>query len=129
VVGTRYNYTGSVSWSGPPAALPAGGTPSAVPTTKLAVPIDGQTVSLEFAALSTLGYYYQVTGIDAAFSNITVSYSQALLSASSSRETFITNYVKPTATQKASFHIYTHYNNVAAGGGNDRIMDELFTQQ
>jgi Domain of unknown function (DUF1735) len=128
VVGTRYNYTGSVSWSGPPAALPAGGTPSAIPTTKLAVPVDGQTVSLEFAALSSLGYYYQVTG-NATFSAITVGFSQDLLSASSSREVFITNYIPPSPTQKASFHIYTHYNNAAAGGGNDRIMDELFTQQ
>jgi len=58
VVGTRYNYTGSVTWNGPPDPLPAGGTPSAIPTTKLAVPVDGQTVSLEFAALSSLGYYY-----------------------------------------------------------------------
>jgi hypothetical protein len=128
VTGKRYNYTGSVAWTGPPAALPAGGTPSAIPATKLAVPVDGQTVSLEFAALSSLGYYYEITG-NTTFSSITVNYSQDLLNASSSRETFITNYVPPSATQKASFHIYTHYNNAAAGGGNDRIMDETFTQQ
>jgi hypothetical protein len=128
VTGTRYNYTGSVSWAGPPAPLPAGGTPSAIPTTKLAVPVDGQTVSLEFAALSSLGYYYLITG-NSTFSSISVDYSQDLLNASSSRETFITNYVAPSATQKASFHIYTHYNNAAGGGGNDRIIDELFTQQ
>lgn len=128
VVGTRYNYTGSVSWSGPPAAFPAGGTASAIPTTKLAVPVDGQTISLEFAALSSLGYYYMITG-NATFSNISVDFSQDLLNASSSRDVFITNYVAPSPTQKASFHIYTHYNNAAGGGGNDRIMDELFTQQ
>lgn len=128
VVGTRYNYTGSVSWSGPPAALPAGGTASAIPTTKLAVPVDGQTISLEFAALSGLGYYYLITG-NATFSNISVDFSQDLLNGSSSRDVFITNYVAPSPTQKASFHIYTHYNNAAGGGGNDRIMDELFTQQ
>jgi len=128
VVGTRYNYTGSVTWNGPPDPLPAGGTPSAIPTTKLAVPVDGQTVSLEFAALSSLGYYYLITG-DATFANISVDYSQDLLNGSSSRQTFITNYVPPSPTQKASFHIYTHYNNAVGGGGNDRIMDELFTQQ
>jgi hypothetical protein len=69
-----------------------------------------------------------VTG-NATFSSISVNFSQDLLSASSSREVFITNYIPPSPTQKASFHIYTHYNNVAGGGGNDRIIDELFTQQ
>jgi hypothetical protein len=128
VVGTRYNYTGSVTWTGPPAPLPAGGSPSAIPTSKLAVPVDGQTISLEFAALSSLGYYYLITG-NATFSNISVDFSQDLLNGSSSRDVFITNYVAPSPTQKASFHIYTHYNNAAGGGGNDRIMDELFTQQ
>ncbi|MES1225274.1 MAG: DUF1735 domain-containing protein [Bacteroidota bacterium] len=128
VTGTRYNYTGSVTWTGPPAAFPAGGTPSAIPTTKLAVPVDGQTVSLEFAALSGLGYYYLVTG-NATFSNITIDYSTDLLNASSARKTYITNYVAPSPTQKASFHVYTHYNNVAGGGGNDRIIDEIFVQQ
>ncbi|MGC4100414.1 DUF1735 domain-containing protein [Ferruginibacter sp.] len=128
VTGTRYNYTGTVSWSGPPAPFPAGGTASAIPTSKLAVPVDGQTVSLEFAALSALGYYYQVTG-DATFAHISVDFSQDLLNASSSREVFIKDYVPPSPTQKAHFHIYTHYNNVAGGGGNDRIIDEEFTQQ
>jgi len=69
-----------------------------------------------------------ITG-DATFANISVDYSQDLLNGSSSRQTFITNYVPPSPTQKASFHIYTHYNNAVGGGGNDRIMDELFTQQ
>lgn len=131
VVGTRYNYSGSVSWAGPPAAIPAGATATiAVPATKLANPVDGQTIKLDFAngLGGALDYYYLVTG-NATFSAISVDYTQALLDASSSRQTFITNYVAPSPTQKASFHIYTHYNNAAGGGGNDRIMDELFTQQ
>ncbi len=131
VVGTRYNYTGSVAWAGPPAAIPAGYSAAiTVPTTKLASPVDGQTVKLDFAndLGNALGYYYLVTG-NATFSSITVDYTQELLDASSSRETFITNYIAPSPTQKASFHVYTHYNNAVGGGGNDRIMDELFTQQ
>jgi len=131
VVGTRYNYSGSVSWAGPPAAIPAGATATIpVPTTKLASPIDGQTIQLDFAngLGSALNYYYLITG-DATFANITVDFTQDLLGASSSRQVFITNYIAPSPTQKASFHIYTHYNNDIGGAGNDRIMDELFTQQ
>jgi len=130
VVGTRYNYTGSVSWAGPPNPLPPGGTPSGVPPVKFASPLNGTTVQLEFAALSSLDYFYLVSGSGTPlFSNITVDYSATFLGASSARNQYISGYVAPAPGVKPEFHIITHYNNAVAGGGNDRIIDEYFRHQ
>ena len=43
--------------------------------------------------------------------------------------TYLSNYVAPSPTQKAKFRIITHYNNDVGNAGNDRIIDEYFTQQ
>ena len=130
VVGTRYNYTGSVSWPGPPAPLPAGGTPSAIPTQKFALPIDAHTIQLDFAALGAgvLDYEYLITATPD-YSNISVGFSPAFLGASSSRQVFISGYIPPSPGVKPEFHIITHYNNAVGGGGNDRIIDEYFRHQ
>ena len=130
VVGTRYNYVGTVAWSGPPAAIPAGFVSTVNLTgTKVAAPDDATTVELPFANLGGNGaaYVYKVTssadysaitgvdyGFDAIYSNI-VSY--------------VVSYTPPSPTQKATFHLITHYNNALAAGGNDRIVDETFTHE
>jgi hypothetical protein len=130
VTGTRYNYTTTVAWSGPPAAIPAGGTPSAVPPVKVAIPISSQTVQLDIAAIGAgvLDYLYEVTG-DATFANITVGYNDVFNAANSNIRTYLVSYTPPSPTQKPAFHFITHYNNNTTGTGMDRIIDETFVHQ
>jgi len=135
--GSRLNYSGGVSWSGPPAAYPAGftdGTTSAYNTTVIAAPVNPKTVKLimgnvpEPAPGSGSSYYY-ITGTDAAFTNITYNMGSNFAAGYSNISQYILNYVAPTATQKASFHLITKYNNAAGNAGSDRIIDQTFTQQ
>ena len=130
VTGTRYNYTGTVSWTGPPAPIPAGGTPSAVPTVKTAIPVTSQTVQLDIAAIGAgvLDYLYEITG-DATFANITIGYNSVFSSANSNIRTYLVSYTPPSPTQKPAFHFITHYNNNTTGTGNDRIIEESFVHQ
>ena len=130
VVGTRYSYPGTIAWSGPPAAIPAGYSSTVnLDGVKVAAPDNSVTVELPFANLGGNGaqYVYKVTalpdysaidnvdyGFDAIYSNI-VSYK--------------VSYTPPAPGQKVSFHIMTHYNNALAGAGRDRIIDEFFTHQ
>jgi Domain of unknown function (DUF1735) len=128
-VGTRYNYVGSVVWTGPPAAIPA----SYVSTTnlngvKIAAPVNSQTVQIAFANLGGNGpqYVYIVTG-SADFSSISVDYGfDAIYSGITP---YVVTYTPPAPGQKAAFHIITHYNNALAGAGSDRIVDESFVHQ
>jgi hypothetical protein len=129
VVGTRYNYVGQVSWTGPPAAIPA----SYVSTTnlstlspKVAAPDNSQTVEMGFSNLGSAGYNYVITG-SADFSSIAVDYNFDAIY--SNIVTYIVSYTPPSPTQKPAFHIMTHYNNALGGAGNDRIIDETFTHQ
>ena len=127
VIGTRYNYTGSVPWSGPPAAVPAGYTATTdLTTTKSASPDNTTTMEVPLANISP-DYTYKIT-YNAATQSISVTYSDAVL-AYSNIETYVVSFTPPSNTQKASFHIITHYNNAAGGAGNDRIMDETFVHQ
>ena len=135
LVGTRYNYSGSVSWSGFPAAIPPfTGTinlTAAFPT-KVASAIDGQTIALDFSNLGGNGFAYLITG-NADFSKVTLSYNNEVLSGNVIKYSLIKDYSfigAGTATSpKPTFRILTHYNNAASGAGNDRILDELFTHQ
>jgi Domain of unknown function (DUF1735) len=127
-VGTRYNYSGTVVWAGPPAAVPA----SYIATTdlsayspKLASPDNTHTIEIAFANVGT-GYNYIITA-NANYSSISVDYTFDAVY--SNITPYIVSYTPPSPTQKAVIHIMTHYNNALAGAGNDRIMDETFTQQ
>lgn len=139
LVGTRYNYLGSVPYGGPVgtnANIPAGFVSTTNLTAlspKTASPIDAQTVTMSFSNLgfgSGFEYGYLITG-NATFSAITLDYNTAFLSNNSSIDRFIVagSYVPPSPTQKPAFRFITHYNNAATGGGNDRIIDEAFTHQ
>ena len=133
LVGTRYNYSGSVSWAGFPAPLPTYiGTinlTAAFPT-KVASAIDGQTIALDFSNLGANGYQYLVTA-NASFSSVSVAYNTAILSGDVIKFSIIKDYsfigAGTAASPKPTFRIITHYNNNVGGTGNDRILDELFT--
>lgn len=143
-VGTRYNYTGGVVYSGPigpypqtNSNIPAGfiGTTNlgtvAVPGVKVASPIDSKTITMSFSNLgfgSGFEYGYLIKG-NANFSSITVGYNVAFTSANQIKATYLMSYTPPSPTQKPAFRIVTHYNNNAAGAGNDRIIDESFVHQ
>ena len=149
--GQRYNYTGSVSWSGPaaglglatapgvpPAGVPAGGTLSNTYNMIVAFsPVNAQTVTATVGNVpdpySGLAYYF-VTGTDTLFTNITYDFEPTWYSnpagvGYSNTDRFVRGYVPPTATQKPAFRLITHYNNALAGAGNDRIIDETFLHQ
>jgi hypothetical protein len=135
--GKRYNYTGSVSWSGPPAPYPAGftdGTTAAYTAVTLALPIDATTVQMVFgnvpdpAPVGGAAYYY-ITATDPAFSNITFDQGSNFNAGYSNINRYIVSYTAPSATQKASFRLITKYNNAAGNAGSDRIIDQTFVQQ
>ena len=140
--GQRYNYTGSVTWAGPPAGLglatapgvppagvPAGGTLSSTYNFVTTFsPVNAQTVQ------GTMGNvpdpaggpaYYFVTG-NANFSAITYDFSPTFNSGYSNINKYVRGYVPPSPTQKPAFRLITHYNNATGGAGNDRIIDETF---
>lgn len=129
VVGTRYNYTGSVSFNGNPANIPTPTGTVVIPSPKTAVAIDGDRVSIDFSNLggAPFNFKYVITQLNN-FSNINVDYNTDFKDGNSSIKTYLISYVSPIG-QKAKFRIITHYNNNPAGGGNDRIIDEFFTQQ
>jgi hypothetical protein len=131
VAGTRYNYTGFASYSGPPAAIPTPVSTTAIPVSKTALPIDGQTITMSFSNLgfgTGFEYGYLITG-NPGFSSISVGYNSDFNDDNSKVLTYLVSYVSPTPTRKASFRVITHYNNNTTGTGNDRIIDETFTQQ
>ena len=130
VTGTRYNYSGSIAWPGPPAAIPSGYTGTtdlAGVSPEQASPDNTKTIEIGFSNLGSSGYNYVITG-NADFSVITVGYNSTFTSGDSNVSTFIVSYSPPSAG-KPSFHIITHYNNTADGSGNDRIIDQTFVHQ
>jgi hypothetical protein len=133
LTGTRTNYTGSVSWSGPPAPLPAGGTDgttAAYTTPTVAVPVDATTVKIIMGNVpqpsGAASAYYYISGTDPAFSNITYTQGDEFNAGYTAIGRYILNYVAPTASQKARFRLITKYTNAS---GNDRIIDQTFIQQ
>lgn len=125
-VGTRYNYTGSSNWSG------IGTYPTPVSTintsgSKLASPSSTTVITLPYANLGggSSPYLYVIT-YDAATQ--TISTSGNFLK-SVSNFTVHTQTITFDANGKATMHIVTTYNNKADGSGDDRIIDETFTQQ
>lgn len=134
VTGTRYNYTGNVSWAGPPNPVPAGyATPvTTFNETDIANAIDSKTVQVimgnvpEPAPLGGSAYYY-VTG-NASFSSISYNFTSNFQAGYSGIQRYVISYMPPSPTQKASFHLMTKYTN-AASGGSDRIVDQTFVHQ
>jgi Domain of unknown function (DUF1735) len=128
VTGTRYNYSGTVSWDDnfPVPAGNVGTTDMALYSPRTASPDDGVTFEIPLGNIGA-AYAYIIT-YNPTSKTIKVAYSAAL-AGYSNFSTKVVSLTPPSAGVKASFHITTHYNNAAAGSGNDRIFDETFTQQ
>ena len=131
ISGKVYSYTGPITWSGPPAAIPAGYV-SAVDLAplgpKTAGVINGTDVSLDFADFVSPDYKYIFTG-SAGFTSISYVLSSVPSTSFSNINKYVVSYTPATTTQKAMFHVMTHYNDNPTGTGNSRIVDETFVQQ
>lgn len=147
--GQRFNYTGSVPWGGPPAGLtlatapgvpcvnpPAPFTCAAPSTTYNMIttfsPVTDHTITgtmgnVPDPATGALAQYF-VTG-SSNFSTATYDFASTFNAGYSNIDKFMRGYRAPSPTQKAGFRLITHYNNTTGGAGNDRIVDESFTQQ
>lgn len=127
VTGTRYNYSGTVSWDDnlpvPPGYIAT--TDMSLYSPRTGAPDDGVTFEIPFGNVGT-GYNYIIT-YNESTKKISVTYT--FTSVYSNISTKVISLTPPSAGVKASFHITTHYNNALAGAGNDRIFDETFTQQ
>lgn len=131
VTGKVYNYAGAVSWTGPPAAIPNNYTSSVNLSTvspKTLVAKTGTVTWGNFADFVSPDYYYIFTS-SSDFSTLSYDLSSVPGSSFSNITKYVVSYTPPSATQKAVFHIITHYNDNATGTGNSRIVDETFTQQ
>jgi len=131
ISGKVYNYSGAVTWAGPPAAIPATyiSTVNLPPLSpKTAFVINGTDVSLDFADFVSPDYKYIFTG-SAGFSSLSYTLSSVPSTVFSNISKYVVSYTPPTATTKASFHVITHYNTNPTGTGNSRIVDETFVQQ
>ena len=128
-VALRYNYTGSVAFDGTVAGIPTPASTTSIPSPKTANAIDGDRIGIDFSNLGSatpFNFRYVITQTGN-FSNINVDYNSEFKTGNSAIKTYLISYVSPIG-QKAKFRIITHYNNNPAGGGNDRIIDESFTQ-
>ena len=122
VTGTRYNYTGTVSWNNV-LPVPPGYTATtnmALYSPRLGSPDNTTTIEIPFGNVGT-GYNYIITLTGT--NSISVDYTFDALY--SNIVTSLATYNSATKTM----HIITHYNNALAGAGNDRIFDETFVHQ
>ncbi len=129
--GGRWNYTGQVVWAGPPAAIPGTMATNYAGTTVAASIIDPYHIQLTMGNVPdpVSGSAYYIITANSTYSSVTVSAEPNFYVGYSNVQAWIINYVPHTSTQKASFEILIHYNNTTGGAGNDRIVDEVFTQQ
>jgi hypothetical protein len=125
VVGTRYNYTGSIGYAcGSP--IPAGyGSTATSPSPKTASPVDSKVIAIDYANLGGSGYQYLLSVDPTNPNNAIVSSNSTLAGA-----LIVTYCVHTYNAATKTFHVLSTYNNGAGGvGGSDRIIDEVFTHQ
>lgn len=127
MTGSRYNYTGTVSYSGPTDPIPPG-VETPYSGIVVALPVSGQTVQMDMGNVpdpaGSIAQYF-ITGTDPAFSNITYAFSSTFMSGYSNIHTYVVSYTSPNPGP-VSFHLITQYTN---GAGNDRIIDQTFIHQ
>ncbi|HVU93816.1 MAG TPA: DUF1735 domain-containing protein [Puia sp.] len=123
-VGFRYNYTGSIGYTGGP--YPSGGaaTNLAPLSPKFGTPIDQTTLSIDYANLGP-GDYYVISYDKSNPDTISVTVNKSFLNSISHFGVITQSYNHLTKTM----HIVTTYNNQPDGSGNDRIVDETFVHQ
>jgi len=119
----RYSYTGQIIYSYP-GPYPGGYTTVDLRPyyPKTASPVDPTTISIPYAN----GFVDMLITQDPSTGDIT----NITLADLSTVSNFLVYYSSFDAVTK-TFHIISHYNNVAdpPGSGNDRIIDETFTKQ
>ncbi|MEP6711793.1 MAG: DUF1735 domain-containing protein [Ferruginibacter sp.] len=123
VVGTRYNYSGVIGYTG--GAIPGGFASSAVsPTPKIAAPVDAKTITIDYANLGSTRQY--IISYDPAVSttNLDVTFTPSFLAGISNVNVIIHTY--DPVTKK--IHILSTYNNQPGGAGDDRVIDEVLTK-
>jgi hypothetical protein len=121
VVGKRYNYTGSIGYTGGP--FPPTSSTVTSPNPKVAAPQSTTVIKLDYANLGGSGYHYVITYDEANPSSIKVTGD--FLSSVSNFAVIVKTY-DPVLRE---IHIVSTYNNAADGSGNDRIIDETFTHR
>jgi hypothetical protein len=119
--GTRWNYTGSIGYTGGP--IPSGGSATNLGplSPKMGIPIDPATLQMDYANLGPSDYYiisYDKSNPDV----ISVTVNKDFLNSISNFKVITQTYDHTTKTM----HIVTTYTN---GSGNDRIVDETFVHQ
>jgi hypothetical protein len=119
--GFRYNYTGTIGYTGGP--IPAGGAATNLGplSPKAGIPIDPSTLQMDYANLGPSDYYiisYDPTNPD----TLSVTVNKDFLSSIGHFAVITQSYNHLTKTM----HIVTTYTN---GSGNDRIVDETFVHQ
>ena len=131
--GTRYNYVGSTTWAGYPAPIPAGYSIAANYTgaTVSASIVDPYTVTIRMGNVPDPvgGSAYYIISANSTYSSITYTLEPNFLTGYSNIQTYVVSYTPPSSTQKAVIHVMTKYNNTTGNAGNDRLIDETFTQQ
>lgn len=123
-VGTRYNYTGVIGYTGGP--IPPGGAPSACPAFKVLIPTNDKLCVVDYANLGTgTGRDYLIT-YDPAISttNLDVTFTAGFL-AGISNVLFVTHAYDPVLKK---ITLLSTYNNLPGGAGNDRIVTEVMTK-
>jgi hypothetical protein len=135
MTGTRYNFNnGPVQWAGPPDPIPSPNSGTTAYAADIVVsPVDAHTVTMimgnvpEPAPGSGLAHYF-VTA-DNTFATITYDFTANFNAGYSKIQKYVVAYTPPSPTQKASFHLMSKYNNAPGDAGNDRLIDQTFTQQ
>jgi len=130
MTGMRYNFSGSVAWT-PPTIPPGnvGTTPYAADI--VAAPVNAKTIQLVMGNVPdpvSGSALYLITGVNN-FASIDYTFPSTFLNGYSNIIKYIVNYTPPSATQKASFHLMTKYNNTTGNAGNDRLIDQTFTHK
>jgi hypothetical protein len=128
----RYNYVGSVTWNGPPDAIPSG-TSSTTNLTDVdfAVPLTSKMISLYFLNVPDPGTgglaQYFISATDNTYSDITFDFAPTFNSGYTGIQKYVVSYTKPVrGVTPASFHLMTKYTNAS---GNDRIIDQTWVHQ
>jgi hypothetical protein len=124
-VGTRYNYTGVVGYTG--GAIPGGYTTAACGTPKVLAPLSSTVTTTYYANLGagTDRDYYFSYDPAVSLTNVGVDFTQSFKDGISNIGVFIHTY-DPVLRK---IHILSTYNNLPAAAGADRIVEETMTHQ
>jgi hypothetical protein len=125
-VGTRYNYTGTIGYTGGP--IPGGYVSTAACGSPKVLAAVSPTVTTTYYANLGAGTgrdYYFTYDPAVSLTNIDVTFTPSFLAGISNLRIPVHTY--DPATKK--IHIISTYNNQLAGAGDDRVVEETLTKQ